>query len=197
MNKRIAAAIALVIVLLLYFYLSPVYFQGVRIFQPRHFNLDGARNYYTVLSSFIALLGIILGFLYYNHKLEIDKRAGEQEEKRQNLNYLIKELDKYDDLVDEIIHFRPSNPIELDRIREKISRSYEKITTMLMHKTKLFGFNDKDAQAILRVHSFVEQNAILMQKRFEDLTKIELLSVKSSYVDLIQEARKACFEKIC
>jgi hypothetical protein len=194
MKKTIAAgAIAAVIILIiaLYFYFSPVFIQ------PRKFSLDSARNYYTVLSSFVALLGIVLGFLYYIHKLGVDRKGAEQERKRQNLDYLIRELKTYDELVDEIIHFRFSNCDELEKIRGKISRSYETIILMLMHKTKLLGLNDNEAQTILRVHSFVEQNDILMKEQFDNLTKEKTLSVKSAYVDLFQEARKTCFEKIC
>ncbi len=196
-KKSISCLAVFIVISLLYFYFSPIYIEGLSIFQPRRLNLSDARNYYTVLSSFITLVGLFLGYLYYIHKLKVDKETAELERKRQNLDYLIKAINNYNDWVDEIIHFRFSNSTELEKIREKISRSYETITTMLTHKTKLLGFNDENAQTIFRVHSFVEQNKILMQDSHQDLTKEKLLSVKSKYIDLIQDARQTCFEKIC
>lgn len=100
-------------------------------------------------------------------------------------------------MVDDLIHYRFSNAVELTKIRGKISRSYETITVMLEHKDKLLGLNDENTKTILRVHSFVEKNEILMHNSFEDLEKEKLLSVKNSYIDLIQDARRVCFEKIC
>lgn len=193
----VAVSLAL---LVLYFYIAPVYVRRDAIFYVHErsgLSLNDARNYYTVLSSFIALLGLALGFAYYFHKLKVDRANAEQERKRRHIDHLIKELDTYDDLVDEIISRRISSATELARTRGKLSRSYETVTTMLTHKTKLLGFSDEDAQAIFRVHSFVEQNRLLMQADFDDLKNADLSSVKSPYVDRIQEARTKCYEKIC
>jgi hypothetical protein len=183
-----------------YLYGAPLYLQRSAVFSITTrpgFSLDEARNYYTVLSSCAAAFGLILGFAYYIHKLRVDKTGAEQERKRRRIDHLIKELETYDDLVDEILGFRISSVADLERTRSKISRSYETITTMLTHRTKLLGFSDEDAQTILRVHSFVEQNSLLMLADLQDLRREELSSVKNAYVDLIQEARKICYDKVC
>lgn len=196
-RKCITLLAAVIVILLVYFYFAPIYLQGLSIFSPRPLNLSSARDYYSVLSSFITLLALFLGYLYYIHKLQVDKEVAERDRKRKRLDILIEEINNYDNWVDELIHFRFNDDAELEKIRNKISRSNEKIVAMLMHKTKLLGLDDKNGRRIIRVHSFVEQNDILMQYDYRDLTKEKLLSVKNKYIELIQDARQTCFEKIC
>lgn len=196
-NKALLWGSITLLVLVAVFYLVPIYFQGIRILPLRRLNLSEARNYYSILSSFITLLGLLLGYVYYTHKLTTDKINADQERKRKRLDFLIVEINKYDDLVDEIICFHFSDSIQLMKIRQKILKNSESIESMLSLKERLFGFTDEEAMTILRVHSFVEKNDILMRSSFEDLDKEKLLSIRSQYIDLIREARRICLEKIC
>ncbi len=193
----LCVVVGVVILLLLYFYFAPIYIKGTSIINPRNLGLSDARNYYSVLSSFITLLGLFLGFLYYRHKTGIDKISAESERRRKRLDYLINELKNYDNLVDDLIHKRFSSASDLLKIRNRISRSYETIIAMLKHKISLLGFDEEEAMMILNVHSFVEKNEILMQRDFASLKYEELQSVKGDYIDLIQDARQVCFQKIC
>lgn len=192
---------SILVVMLLFFYYAPIYMRiyanGLDIFCPRFLTLKKATEYYGVLSSFITLMGLFLGFSYYVHKLNVDNKTAEVERKRKRLEYLISEINHYNELVDDLIHYRFADEKELEKLRSKISRSFETTIAMLEHKTKLLGLDDENTKTILKVHSFVEQNKILMHYEYDKLTKKMLLSVKEEYIDLIQDARQLCFEKIC
>jgi hypothetical protein len=68
---------------------------------------------------------------------------------------------------------------------------------MLELNQKLLGLSEDDVRAILRVNSYVDKNNILMHDEFSLLNDERLLSVKDSYIDLIQDARRICFKNVC
>ncbi len=201
-TKYIIAGLLLSIFLVcLYFYIAPVVARGLSVFRVRQLNLNAARNYYTVLSSWLTLIlgvtGLTLGFFYYKDKHRVDATITSIEKKRKRLDDLIKKIDSFDYLVDDVIHGRFKDANELKHLRSKISRSFEEVVIMLELSQKLLGLEEEDVKTILRINSFVDKNDIIMYANFDLLNEGVLLSVKDEYVDLLQDARRICFKKVC
>ena len=160
-------------------------------------NLVSARNYYQVLSSIAGVIfsiaGLILGYVYYIHKIRTDEKNALTERKRIRIEMLINELRNYDELVNDFFS-KGTQTIPLKKIREKIVRSGDYISTMLNLGEALFGFSDEDIKKIIRVHSFIEQNNILMED--DNLELIDLELIKNDYYDYLQAARLVCFNKL-
>ena len=174
--------------------------KGLSVFRFRSLNLSDARDYYTILSSwitfFIGVTGLILGFFYYRHKLQVNSNISSIERKRKRLDDLISKIDSFDNLVDNVIHRRFSNTKELKQLRCRISRSFESIEIMLELNHKLLGLDETDVKTILKVNSFVDKNDIIMHCNYTSLNEDILLTVKDAYVDLIQNARRTCYNRV-
>jgi len=78
-----------------------------------------------------------------------------------------------------------------------ISRRFETIEIMLELNTKLLGLDDADVNIILKVNSFVDKNDILMHVNYDLLNEPTLLSVRDEYINLIQDARRVCYNRVC
>jgi len=192
--------LVLVIIFALYLLLNPLFFVFERIFTPRKLeNITEAREYYGLLSQifgiFITASGLTLGYFYYKDKLKYDKKCSTRDRKKSRLEYLIKELNRFDNFVDEIISFTFDDATELKHLRAKVSRSFEVIVIML-EEDAILGFSDNEIKIILEVNSYVEQNNVLMCAEFQEITDDSLLSEKNKYLDKIQSAKRTCIRKI-
>ena len=206
-NSKITAGyvlLALAILILLpfgYLYLAPIIIKGPDVLRARRLNLSNAKDYYAILSSwitfFVGFMGLALGYVYYRHKLGVDTENAANEKKRKRLDDLISKLNAYDALVDDILHRRFENAVALRQLRSKISRSFEEIVIMLELSQKLLGLNDSDVRVILRVNSFVDKDRTIMQDEINALSDDVLSLVKETYIDLIQDARRVCFNNVC
>lgn len=203
MKKKIFIFIILFLFFLFFLYLSaaPILPKGIRAFPVPNLDLNSPRDYYTLLSSSITFIlgtiGLILGYFYYKNKRKFETVISEIERKRKRLDDLIRELESFDDGVDDLLHHRFKNAEELKQIRSRISRSFETIEIMLELSTTLLGLTDSDMQTIIKVNSFVDKNDILMHTPYHQLDESSLLSLKDDYVDLIQDARRVCYKNVC
>lgn len=200
-NKFIFFIFTLAFLFFLYFYVAPILTKGLNVFRIRNLDLNSAKDYYTVLSSAITFLlgtlGLILGYFYYKDKRKAESLISEIERKRKRLDDLITKIDSFDQAVDDVLHHRYSSPQGLKEMRNTISRRFETIEIMLDLNKELLGLEESDVKTILRVNSFVDKNEILMHLPHNELDDIALLSVKDNYVNLIQDARRACYRKVC
>lgn len=193
--------LASISVILTYLYLKPVFGVFPKISRMNIATLDQARNYYTILSSTVSLivgtLGLVLGYFYYLSKYKNDCLAESIERKRKRLNDLIECINQFDEIVDNIIHYRFSSISDLKHLRNRISRKFEVVEIMLQLNKDLLGLQDEEVKTILRVNSFVEQNDIIMHINYEQINETVLFTVKDRYIDLIQEARRICYKNVC
>jgi hypothetical protein len=192
----------LAILVLVYFFINPIlFFKLGRVFPPRRLsNLESARNYYSILSSFagfgLGIMGLLVGYLYYAYKQASERRAADRERKRKRLDDLIVELRLFDDLIDNLIHFRFQNQEELEKLRHKIERVFEAIRLKLNASQPLFGLDKGDIAPITRIWAFVEKKDELMRKGFDEIDKAKFSEYGDEYHTLIEQALFKCFEKV-
>lgn len=186
-------------VIFFYFYTAPL---CPKIW-PHNLTLASARNYYTILSSWIAFIvglgGLFLGYFYYFHKINVDAETADKERKRKRLGDLMSKLDEIDDLLDVIFNFSFSDERELKLIRSKIIRKFDVVILMLDQEisTKLLGLDTGDIREIIKIYSFVDTSYVLMTAKYGVLNEKSVLSEKSYYNDIISTARKTCLTKLC
>jgi glycerol-3-phosphate acyltransferase PlsY len=86
-----------------YMYVAPVVIKGASVLRVRSLNLANAKDYYGILSSwisfFVGFMGLVLGYVYYRHKLNIDSSNAANEKKRKRLDDLISKLIKMSKIV--------------------------------------------------------------------------------------------------
>ena len=189
------------VTILLYLFVNPVYFKLGQVFSPRKLpDLATARNYYSILSSFagfgLGILGLIVGYLYYVHKQSTEASAADRERKRKRLDDLIAELRSFDDLIEELIHFRFHGEQELEKLRQNIERVFDGISLKLEASHLLLGLDKTDISAITRVWSFIEKNDNLMHKELSQISATEFLESRDEFRALIKQAMMKCFEKV-
>ncbi len=202
MIKKIFIFIAFLLFLFIsYLSLAPILPNGIRAFVVPNLNLDSPRDYYTLVSCcitfFLGSIGLVLGYFYYKDKRNFETLISEIERKRKRLDDLIRELNSFDNGVDDLLHHRFKNAKELTQLRNRISRRFETIVIMLELNTKLLGLTESDVQTIIKVNSFVDKNHTLMHAPYRQLDASSLSSVRDTYVDLIQDARRVCYKNVC
>lgn len=188
-----------------YFLAIPIYYNWRRaIISPSRINnWQQARAYYQILSSiisiFVGVAGITLGYFYFVNKKETDAEISGRERIRKRLDAFIAELNKYDDLVNKILNRAVSDDSDLKITRDKIAMINDNMSIHLELGDKLLGLKDDEIRTIIRIHSFVEQNPLLMdsdQSALDRTDSIHIWSVKTKYIDLIQNARRVCLSKL-
>jgi predicted transcriptional regulator len=160
-------------------------------------DLTSARNYYTILSSISGIvtgfLGLLLGYIYFDRKNKLDETAKNRERRLNRLQFVIDQLNKYDDQVDEIISSRVTDVESLSRCRSRILRYFENVQILIEHNEILLGLCDDDLFHIMRVNSYVEQSVEIMETNFEVLKSLNLATVRATHIENIFEAKRVCY----
>jgi len=201
-GKIILVGITILIGLaILYFILEPlIYFTPEQVFIHKFTNLASVRNYYTILFAGISTLmgfsGVLLGYYYFFHKLEIDDCNSKLDRSRARINLIIEQLNIYDEYVSEILDKRFDKPKRLSYLRSRIQRGPEIIQALLSCNRELIhDFNKDDIMTILAVFSLVEKSKPISEYNHRELIREDLKDVRGEYIDKIQEARKICYLK--
>jgi len=148
--------------------------------------IEDAKNYYPVVSSIITslvgLTGILAGSFYYFDK-----------ERRTKLNLLRQSIEKYDDLVMDIIELVVKSDEELNLKRNSIIRVSDQIELMLDDDTGFLPFSRKSAKKILSLNSFVDKCELIMRAEYNLLSQAELIGIKDIYMDIAKTAKIVCY----
>lgn len=159
-----------------------------------------ARDYYAVLSSvsgiILGSLGIILGYFYYNNQRKTNLSIQKREKQCRRLEAFINKLDKYDEYVHRVLTITAKDQKDLDLLRTLIVANFESIQGMLEQGYELLGITKDDTRAILKVNSFVDNNETITRCSYQKLLKSELSSIRSQYIELMRDARIACYKSI-
>jgi hypothetical protein len=200
-RKIIWIFLGLLYLIVFCFYLSPILARKISIFYWWRMDLNKAKDYYGILTSFNTLIlgtaGLILGYFYYKDKNRTDQSLATIERKRKRLDDLIDKIDLFDSQVDALLQRQFKDENELFLLRNKIIRSFETIEIMLELNEDLLGLHKEDLRDIIKVNSFVEKNDLIMRARVIELTPEVLHETREEYIDLIQNARRACFRRVC
>jgi len=200
-RKVIWIFLGLLYLIVLCFYILPIFARGFSIFCWWKMDLTRAKDYYGILTTFTTLIlgtaGLILGYFYYRDKNRTEQSLATLERKRKRLDDLIDKLDLFDSQVDALLLRQFKDENELFLLRNKITRSFETIVIMLEQNEDLLGLHKEDIREIIRVNSFVEKNDLIMRARVIEITPEVLHETREKYIDLIQNARRACFRRVC
>lgn len=103
--------------------------------------ISNLRNYYSILASLSSMaisgVGAFLGYYYFKDKKNHEDSTNKKTRLRNRFEFILSELDKYDNNVEKLFFKKFSNYKELKQIRHKIRRSFENIQSML-EKTMIF-----------------------------------------------------------
>lgn len=150
--------------------------------------LEAKRNYFSIVGSIVAsiigITGVLVGAFYYFDK-----------ERRNKLSQLKSSIEKYDDIVMEILNLEISSDSELKTKRALLTRVNEQIELMLDNKTGFLPFRKKSAMKILAINSFVEKSDLLMRSAHCCLNEEVLQPIRDEYQDVAKGAKILCYLK--
>ncbi|PKM78426.1 MAG: hypothetical protein CVU90_02705 [Firmicutes bacterium HGW-Firmicutes-15] len=197
-NRRIFLGIlAITFAAVLYFIFMPI--SPWKIINGLSFtSINDWANYYTAISSIVtaisAIIAVGLGYFYYVNRNDFENDTNSKERIRQRLNLIIFELDWYDECVSRILCMDISED-DLEKIRYKLTRSFETIVALLDNNAKLLSLKDEDISTILKINSFVDKSDPIMIFGFGKLmeNKEQLAKEKEIYIELFQTAKMICF----
>ena len=164
-------------------------------------SIDEWSDYYSAIASvfttFISLFALILGYIYYEHRILYEQKISKKERIRQRLSLILIELDKCDNYVSKILDMDIERE-DLNIIRSKISRSFETITALIDYNDKLLSLNDEEITKILRVDSFVDKSDIIMRYYYRELkdNPDKVMKEREDYLEILINAKRTCFEKM-
>ena len=164
-----------------------------------NYSLEELRNHYLVIGTISAtlttILGLILGFFYYYHKLSVDKELLLDEKRHNVLASIHGELNTYDELVDRIFYKLVKSQRELDMVRDRIRKVYDRITTIIDEKAGLMEWESDTIRELIEVHKFVDNSKHLMDDKFSAI-KGEAISIdKSRYDELLSRSIRICLKR--
>ena len=204
MKKKYIPLIIIFIILFLgvfYYYFHPLFNKSYKqLFIHKITDISYARSYYSVLSSFFALLtgltGLSLGYIYFTKRIKIEDERLNFNKKLRLIEFLKDEIDKFDDLVDSLICFKFTNEIELNDNRDKIEKSYDKIRLILENNEKFLKLKQEEVIEIVRIYSFVDKCDLIKRTKFKDISKRKLKAQRSDFSIIINNARIVCYNNL-
>jgi hypothetical protein len=199
-SPRLLAGVILLALAILYFLLAPLFMRGGSAVRPRELrDLQQARDYYSVLSSWFTVLsaaiGLALGYVYYWHRYREDERRALFERTRENIRVLTNLLDQYDSYLCEILSANFHDHDALRFVREKAVRIFDNIYAMLDESVIL---TNPEVRKVMALHSFVEKEYELMHCSLEHLREsVPVLMEKGDeYALLLREARRTLYRRL-
>lgn len=202
MKKVIILLVVISLSIIIYLLVVPAIIAAFTSLVPKPLrSLTEARDYYSTISSFVTVIvglcGLVLGYFYYANKKQVDSDTRERERRLQSMELLMKELNEYDKLVHSILDRNLKNGLELKKMRMEISRTFDRIISMLEYGDRLLGLDETETRVIIRVNSFVEQSDVLMKGGMGALKAENTYALKDRYLELIRDARRTCFMRLC
>ena len=140
-------------------------------------------------------VGLYLGYLYYRLQNTFFLKNEEKQRKRVRLDHIMDELNKIDSHVR--IFFKPEKFSDADLLndaKEGLERGFLSISIYLEQNEKLLGFSGDELKKLVSVASFIENEKVASCKYDEDRKILE--GKKYRYIQVIQEARSVCVQKM-
>ncbi|GEM_PF-4390556 len=150
--------------------------------------------YAKVSTPVFAILGLLLGFLYFYSRYHFDSLNISKEKKNNRLQLLIGWLKEADDLVLQLFSLDGiDNDSKLGHLREKIIRSFDHVETLLDSNLEIINFDRPEMFIILNVNSIVDKNENIMRQSLEDLTSDSFNDVRDKYQSSMKNALRVCY----
>jgi hypothetical protein len=161
--------------------------------------LDDLRNYFTIAGVFVTAvvgsLGVVLGGYYYFDRKRHDSGQKKKEEVRAKLRLLLDELHHFDDLLVRFFTHDFADQQELDRLRHKISRSFEMVEMVLESEGETIGLSQEELVDFVKVNSFVDKSDTIMRTKHAKLKRAQIAAEQDRYIELIKAAKRVCVRR--
>jgi len=188
------------IILLLPIYSNINYFSGDNNIKITSDNtsknaIDNIKNSYTIIS---ILLGLALGYFYYQNKRYYDEFNTNKDRLRKKIQYITDCLNKYNESVLLLICLRFENEKELKYIRMEVEHLFEDVQLLLEENNDLFEFSDCEIKIILDVNAFVDKNKFLTRMDFKELHELKknfINKIHDEYSEKLNAAKRICYKK--
>lgn len=144
-----------------------------------------------IATIFYGAIGLMPGYRYFDKRVIIDRKEAKDERARKRISYIYDELNNADKVTDLILNREVKNDDDLQKARAKLDKIFILITTYLDSNNSLLGFDSDELEIILTVHSFIIHSDIIFKIKYSDLS-----AEKIEYMNVIQEARTICIQKI-
>jgi hypothetical protein len=142
----------------LYLLLAPVALKLTAEFRPPVLDLLGTKDYYSVISaavsSFVGATGLVLGGMYYLHRLGIERARIDRDRRRSRLEDLITKLNEVDDDVLHILLRTSDGDVRIHALR--ILRRLGSVEQSLSFADDLNMILADEIRAVVRLYSYLE-----------------------------------------
>ena len=147
---------------------------------------------------FVGIFGLILGYLYFSDKQIADIEQKRVEQSIEQLGLLRDELNKYNDIVLDIINNDYSDK-KLNTLRDHLVCFLYFVQDLIKGSNDLFHFQNIDIQGLINVISFVDQNYYINRatsRQRASVSKRKSQEIKSQYLELFSGSMRVCNRKL-
>lgn len=149
------------------------------------------------LNIIIGVGGLFLGIYYFSSRISYDREAAAIEKKNIRLNMILDQLNIYDGFVSKILRMDFQDEIMLEKIRDKVERSFELVQLLIENNDAILNLTDEDIQTVTKVNAYVDKCEIMIIRYpFILEQEIDFKEQKREYIPLIQDARMVCLQNM-
>ncbi len=156
----------------------------------------GLQDWQAISGIFYGAIGLFLGYLFFNKRVTIDNRNLVNDRVRKRLSYIYDEFNRADTISEMILDITIRNDDDLNQARAGLDKKLTLINAYLDNNDKLLKFNAEELNSILKVHSFISNSEIIFSLDYKTLKKTDRSGERLRYLDIIQEARTICLQKM-
>jgi hypothetical protein len=148
-------------------------------------------------------LGLILGYLYFISRIDIEKKNSKNERIRVRLMYIHNELKEADKLIEKIFRSQFWTSSQLLYLREDIDKRLEILANNYLEENEnLIKFTKDELAKIVGLHSFFNNSKVLYFEKFFAI-KFTLLrgegdvaTERYEYIEIFKAATNTCIHKL-
>lgn len=184
---------------LLYLLLAPVALKGWGTLRPRELDLEGARNYYAMLSaaigSLVGAFGLLLGAIYYVHRLRVESQRAKRDRRRVRLEDIGRKIEEIDDDISTLLFLVPEAEVR-KRHALKVLRALTSVELLLDYAGELAELTDEKLRPVVRFDSYLDSFCrSLVSVPASTSGEAQCANIDADeYADLLQDARRALQE---
>ena len=147
---------------------------------------------YVFYSIIITFCGLILGYIYYTHRIKTEDKRNEKERHEKRIDWIINKLELYEYNVKDIIDLNFTNDNQLKKLQDEAERSIDTIYMIIELITCNYPEYMEYLNSIFDLSSYVNSH-FLLEYSSEDLTSINYLyDVKNEFLNKCTEAKRVC-----
>jgi hypothetical protein len=149
------------------------------------------------LNIIIGSIGLFLGIYYFSSRISYDRECVTIEKKNIRLNMILDQLNIYDGFVSSLLRMEFPDDISLEKIRDKIERSFELVQLLIENNDGILNLTDEDIKTVTKVNAYVDKCEIMIIRYLDiKVHEIDFREEKREYIPLIQDAKMVCLQNM-